>query len=50
LPYTGLIVTPGEDLGWTCPRLDGWVVREDEDGHLVCEPAVLTGAGGDVVS
>jgi hypothetical protein len=32
-------VTPGEDLGWTCPRLDGWVTRENEQGILICEPA-----------
>jgi hypothetical protein len=42
LPYASLIVTPGEDLGWTCPRLDGWVVREDEQGILICEPAKVS--------
>jgi hypothetical protein len=38
LPYASLIVTPGQDLGWTCPRLDGWVTRENDRGFLVCEP------------
>jgi proteasome lid subunit RPN8/RPN11 len=43
LPYAGVIVTPGEDLGWTCPRLDGWVTRENEHGFLICEPAKVLG-------
>jgi hypothetical protein len=42
LSYATLIVTPGEDLGWTCPRLDGWVTREDEQGVLICEPAKVS--------
>jgi hypothetical protein len=42
LPYASLIVTPAPDLGWTCPRFNGWITREDEDGVLVCEPAKVS--------
>jgi proteasome lid subunit RPN8/RPN11 len=42
LPYTAVIATPAPDLGWTCPRLNGWVTREDEQGVLICEPAKVS--------
>jgi hypothetical protein len=32
---------PGEDVGWMAPQLVGWVIREDENGVPVCEPAVV---------
>jgi proteasome lid subunit RPN8/RPN11 len=37
LPYTGVIVTPGE-VGWMSPEFHGWITREDDRGLLVCEP------------
>jgi Prokaryotic homologs of the JAB domain len=44
LPYVALIAMPGEDVGWMVPQFAGWVIREDENGALVCEPAkVLNG-------
>jgi hypothetical protein len=43
LPYSGVIVTPGE-VGWMTQELYGWVTRQDERELLVCEPAkVLEG-------
>jgi proteasome lid subunit RPN8/RPN11 len=37
LPYSGVIVTPGE-VGWMSPEFHGWITREDDRGLLVCEP------------
>jgi proteasome lid subunit RPN8/RPN11 len=41
LPYASVILTPGE-LGWAVPEFFGWVTREDDQGFLVCEPALLS--------
>jgi proteasome lid subunit RPN8/RPN11 len=41
LPYAGVIVMPGEDVGWMAPEYVGWVIREDENGLLVCEPGKI---------
>jgi proteasome lid subunit RPN8/RPN11 len=41
LPYAGVIAMPGEDVGWMAPQFVGWVIREDDNGVLVCEPAVV---------
>jgi hypothetical protein len=30
---------PGEDVGWMAPQSVGWVIREDQNGLLVCEPS-----------
>jgi proteasome lid subunit RPN8/RPN11 len=40
LPYAGVIVTPVE-VGWMTPEFHGWVIREDDDGLLVCEPGKI---------
>ena len=40
-PYAGVIAMPGEDVGWMAPQFVGWVIREDENGVLVCEPAAV---------
>ncbi len=40
-PYAGVIAMPGEDVGWMAPQFVGWVIREDDNGVLVCEPAVV---------
>jgi proteasome lid subunit RPN8/RPN11 len=40
-PYAGVIAMPGEDVGWMAAQFAGWVIREDDNGVLVCEPAVV---------
>jgi hypothetical protein len=40
LPYAAVIVIPGE-AGWMAPEYAGWVIREDGNGVLVCEPAKI---------
>jgi proteasome lid subunit RPN8/RPN11 len=40
LPWSSVILTPGE-LGWAVPDFHGYVTREDDEGLLVCEPAVV---------
>jgi hypothetical protein len=40
--YLGVIVSPSENLGWTCPVISAWTVRrEGVPSRPVCEPAVL---------
>jgi proteasome lid subunit RPN8/RPN11 len=40
-PYAGVIPMPGEDVSWMAPKFVGWVISEDDNGVLVCEPAVV---------
>ncbi|MGE5435169.1 MAG: hypothetical protein ACM3S3_10340 [Candidatus Doudnabacteria bacterium] len=40
-PYAGVIAMPGEDVGWMAPQLVGWVIRENDNGVLVCEPGKI---------
>jgi hypothetical protein len=40
--YLGIVATAGA-RGWSStPRLHAWVVRRDERGEPICEPANLT--------
>jgi proteasome lid subunit RPN8/RPN11 len=41
LPYAGVIAMPGEGVGWMAPQFVGWVIREDDNGVLVCEPGKI---------